>query len=467
METYRLWFEKDRDFPRFMRLMCGKVEVSLKGVLTKGVHPLELTSDIYHRDISMLSQRLVKEVNEKTHLVRELAELGYCSQLSVPAGFYYDESKLDHTLSVLAEHMFYVERLSYGELLEIARRALARKWDHKLAIGLLQSVRHDFNGMRDFLKSKDKKVKLSGYRDLDRYALDEVLSPEDFANHEKAVISHALPTTIFRSTSFLPAITTGDGKALLSLVPRIEHFEIVWREYPYNRGSALLENDIRYNCTFLGNYIRFVPSLPAKESVRETARAIAERWRISEGRFCFFTSIENVEEMLEDERCQIYFSSTNYMQTVQPITSDGEIAERHIPSFRIGEIVTQQLPNESLKEVLRRYGKPMTGRKEQLLEKVAAVLCEHYEEMLSFLDEHFKRQKYLRIFRATSSSLFPFMQEANCVERSVLAMYIIKHLRGNAILDAHHQNDTYELKDLARALLRGEVKLSGNFVAVE
>jgi len=115
---------------------------------------------------------------------------------------------------------------------------------------------------------------------------------------------------------------------------------------------------------------------------------------------------------------------------------------------------------------LRRYGKPMTGRKEQLLEKVAAVLCEHYEEMLSFLDEHFKRQKYLRIFRTTSSSLFPFMLEANVVERTVLAMYIIKHLRGNAILDATHENDTFELEDLAGALLRGEVKITGNFVAV-
>ncbi|NQT84139.1 hypothetical protein HQ563_14020 [bacterium] len=54
----------------------------------------------------------------------EKMKQGYYSQLSVPAACYYDESKLDHTLSVLSEHMFYVERLSYGELLDIARRAL-------------------------------------------------------------------------------------------------------------------------------------------------------------------------------------------------------------------------------------------------------------------------------------------------------------------------------------------------------
>jgi len=108
----------------------------------------------------------------------------------------------------------------------------------------------------------------------------------------------------------------------------------------------------------------------------------------------------------------------------------------------------------------------MTGKKEELLKKVAAVLCERYEEMLLMLDEHFCRQKYLRIFRTNTSSLFPFMLEANVVERTVLAMYIIKHLRGNAILDGNHENDTFELEDLAGALLRGEVKITGNFVAV-
>jgi len=120
-----------------------------------------------------------------------------------------------------------------------------------------------------------------------------------------------------------------------------------------------------------------------------------------------------------------------------------------------------------LKAVLRRNGKSMTGRKEDLLEKVAQVLCERYEEMRPFLNEHFGKQKYLRIPRTSNSTLFPFMKDANVTDRNVLAMYIIKHLRGNAILDATHENDTYELKDLATALLRGDVQVTGNFVAVE
>jgi len=466
MKTYRFWFVKDREFPRFMRLRCEKAEVCLRDVLTKGIHPLEMTTDVYYRDICMLPQRLVKEVNDRKHLVREPAELGYCPEVSVPGEFYYEESKLEHTLRTLTEQVFYVEKLSYAELVEVARKALAKKWDDKVARLMLQSVRVDFNSIREFLKSKDKKVKLSGYSDLDRYPLGEIVSPEDFANHERAVISHALPVTNFRSTSFLSTITSHDAKALLSLVPEIKHFEIVWREWPFRRGTALLENDVKYNCTLTGELIRFVPSLPARQDVREAARAIAQRWKTGEGNFCFTTSIEKVEEMLEDEKCQIYFSSTNYMDGIKPLESEGEIGEKHIPSFRIGEIITQQLPNESLKEVLRRYGKSMTGKKEELLEKVEDVLCERYEQMLPFLDERFRRQKYLRVLRTHNPTLFAFMQDASVVDRTVLAMYIIKHLRGNTILDASHENDTYDLEDLATALLRGEVSVSGNFVAV-
>jgi hypothetical protein len=108
----------------------------------------------------------------------------------------------------------------------------------------------------------------------------------------------------------------------------------------------------------------------------------------------------------------------------------------------------------------------MTGKKEELLEKVEDVLCERYEQMLPFLDERFRSQKYLRVLRTPNPTLFPFMQDTSVVDRTVLAMYIIKHLRGNAILDASHENDTYDLEDLATALLRGEVSVSGNFVAV-
>ena len=39
METFRLWFEEDREIPRFKRLAFEKVTVSIADVLKKGIHP--------------------------------------------------------------------------------------------------------------------------------------------------------------------------------------------------------------------------------------------------------------------------------------------------------------------------------------------------------------------------------------------------------------------------------------------
>jgi hypothetical protein len=467
MQTYRFRLETDAEFPRFKRLRCENVEVSLKEVLTQGAHPLGLTTDAGGgHDFSMVCERLVQEANDEKHFVPGLAELGYCSEIPVPEGYCLDRSKLDHMLRSLTESIFYVERLSYGELLDIARQALTRKWDHELAKTMLRSVLPDFNGIRDFLRSRDKKIRLSGYGDLDRYALDRVVSPEDFANHEKAVIRLSLPTTNFRSPSFLSAITTGDGKALLSLLPRIWHFQILWKKYPFRIGAARLTDDVKYDCVASPDSVRFVPFLPEKGGEREAAKAIARDWRVGNGKFRFFTPIEKVEEMLQDERCEISFPSINYLRSVLPVPPQGVITEEHIPSFGTGKVLTQSLPNRSLRHVLRRRGMSMTGRKNELLEKVAVVLCDRYNEMLPSLDEHFRKQKYLRIPRTKRPYLFPCVEKPSMIERTVLAMYILKHLRGNTLLDAGHENDTYELQDLAGALLRGEVTLSGNFVAV-
>jgi hypothetical protein len=48
----------------------------------------------------------------------------------------------------------------------------------------------------------------------------------------------------------------------------------------------------------------------------------------------------------------------------------------------------------------------------------------------------------------------------------ILAMYAVKHLRGNTILDASRVNDTFDLVSLAGALIKGEVSVDGTFVKV-
>ena len=53
------------------------------------------------------------------------------------------------------------------------------------------------------------------------------------------------------------------------------------------------------------------------------------------------------------------------------------------------------------------------------------------------------------------------------MNNTLLAMYVLKHLRGNTILEASHENNTFELKDLAKSLLNNEVTVNGHFLKVE
>ena len=45
-------------------------------------------------------------------------------------------------------------------------------------------------------------------------------------------------------------------------------------------------------------------------------------------------------------------------------------------------------------------------------------------------------------------------------------MYLMKHLRGGAVLDPDHENNTYTVQELAQALLNQNVTLGGSFLRV-
>ena len=49
----------------------------------------------------------------------------------------------------------------------------------------------------------------------------------------------------------------------------------------------------------------------------------------------------------------------------------------------------------------------------------------------------------------------------------LLTMYCVRHMRGNVVLEAAHENTSVNLPDLAEAILAGRVRLNGCFVAVE
>ncbi|HOC67511.1 MAG TPA: hypothetical protein PKO23_01765, partial [Candidatus Hydrogenedentes bacterium] len=58
------------------------------------------------------------------------------------------------------------------------------------------------------------------------------------------------------------------------------------------------------------------------------------------------------------------------------------------------------------------------------------------------------------------------LEDLTNLRNLVLTMYAVKHLRGDAILEVSHQNDTYTEEELALALITGKVELTGAFLRV-
>ena len=120
-----------------------------------------------------------------------------------------------------------------------------------------------------------------------------------------------------------------------------------------------------------------------------------------------------------------------------------------------------------LKELLRECGVSMTGNKEVLVRKLAKLAAEQYEKYLPDMEGYFAEHRFVRMNAAPSQSAqLPILKEVEHIRDLVLTMYALRHLRGNAILEASHENNTYTAEQLALALVTGKVELTGALLCV-
>lgn len=455
METFRLWFEEDREIPRFKRLAFEKVTVSIADVLKKGIHPWQGAN--VHRS---LKEKSVEVLNSGEMKPAELAQFGYCADVSCVVSSYswQNESQFEETLERVRDGVYFVDSLSYVELLQIARERLQRRWSHRTAHSLLSRTHVGFDEMRRFLKAKDKNIKLSGYADVDRYDLGEILSLEDFEGEDSILISEGVRVTNFRSTRFLEKVA--DERGLLRLVDGIRDFQVT-----VSGGGRFCLPSVLFNCKRDADSLQFAPEVDRDQSKRELTRSIAERWRTDQGRYCFTTDIPRLSEMLEQEGYKISFPSLDYMNPKEPATSSAQMAQSKVPRFSVGKFLTGNANGDSIKAVLRDHGVSMTGRKDELLEKLAALSTRVYEEKEPELDAYFGNHRFVRVANGSKDrgEGFPVLDGFD-LRDMVFTMYIMKHLRGNTILEASHNNDTFDLFSLARSLIKREVALSGIFL---
>ena len=448
METFRLWLEDDKEIPRFKRLKYAKVTVSLADVLKKGIHPW-MGPTVHHT----LKERFIQILNEEEYKPGELAQFSYCSDIAKPfysrSNGYRSLSSFEDVLQLVCERIYFIKALSYTELLDLAKERLQNNWCHKVASDLLDRAFPGFDSRRTFLKTKDKNIKVSGYADFDNYDFGRILSLEDFASEDNILIQQGIPLHDFRSVKFLDQVT--DERGLLRIKDEIRDFQITtYGDRPFCEESVL------YNCRRDGQAIRFRPIMDKNPAIRTLAKRFASLWRIDDGRYCFTTDIARVSRMIQESTVKISFTSLNYLKPEEGGTSSASITKSKVDRYSLGGFVNCEAACGELRDLLRQHNVSMSGRKGKLLEKLAELSVKIYKERVKELDAYFSEHRFVKVPNDSKKGKdFPLLNGIE-LRNMVLRMYAIKHLRGNAILEAQHENDTFDLLSLAKSLINRE-----------
>jgi hypothetical protein len=462
MKTVRLWLEKDRQIPQFQRLAFKIEEVPLSRVIKEGIHPVGYTKNIYGTECCHMPNRLGKVINDPEFQISEIVEFGFCCEIYTGTWHHrvLDEDLIMEFLTKIRDRVYFVENISFHVILEIARARIRKIWNYDVAKRILIATQRDFNHIRDYLKSKNKAIKLSGYEDLKKYPLQEILSPNDFDEDERIIIAEALPVTNFRKSGFLEKISTPDG--YLSFVPEIKDFQLVFLKSEQNSKDNLL-----YNCRRKSDHISMMPDIRHRDVKRILAKRISSEWGKGSGRYCFHVHLDCVEDMVSSGQFQILFPSLTY-ENDNTQASNIRLREEEVEKYFIGKYVCSGSTADEIRKVLRTFKIPQNGRKADLLRKLIRHAAEVYNIKKFELDGYFSKNRFIYIpgYWQDEKDNFKVL-EGFPLKNLLLSMYAVQHMRGNTILEESHVNDAYNAKDLARAIINGDLILRGTFIRVE
>lgn len=461
MKTIRLWLEADTDIPAFKRLRYAQADAPLADIIFRGIHPSLMDNEITGREIESLRRQLYLLLNDPEIKIPHMVGLGYGVDLE-ESNLYYSHYDLEANLAKITERIRFVDELDYPRLVELAMECLRGKWSHEHARDLAQKVYPDFNDLRDFLKQKDKRVKLSGYKDLDNYDLSRITTVEDFTGQDKALVACAVKEPNFRKTSFLEKVTTPEG--FLSLTSRFDWFGLELQEQ--QRPS---EMDLYFLCEVEGETIHVMPDPGANPVKRRKAESFARRWSGGTGAWCFNATLDAIGQMLEEPNVKLTFDGFRYGEkTPFPPSACMSLRGPAIKRFAVQKYPTEDSTNELVKEILGGHEISMSGRKEQLLGKLVTLVTERYKALESSLDRFFIGHSYLKIPQDERKKGDPFpVLEDKPLDQLILGMYIARHLRGNVVLEAAGENSAAGIADTARALIDKRIDLDFDFIAVE
>ena len=424
-----------------------------------GVHPWMTNSDGMDVHPSM-ADALLCRLNGEGAKLAELAQYGYGNDVP-PQLKYFGERKtrFERTLQYVRENVYFVEGLTYVRLLDLAKALLREAWNHVLARTLAQRAYPGFQELRSFLKAKDGSLKLSGYGDLDQYNLGRVLGLDDFEGQESILISEAMPSLNFRRAHWLASVTDGQGR--LRLTPGIRKVTVT----TIPQASDYLH--VTWHVERNGETCRFRPEIGKSEAKRARAREFAETWREDEGRLCFSTSLTRLTEMEERREVVPSFPTLSYTYSGRGPIATASVSEDRVPAYFIGSFHGAKSNGETLREILREHSVSMSGNKAKLLQKLARLAAKEYSERLPTMDRFFTEHRFVRINTIPAKAdRLSLLEDVPLLRNLLLTMYALSHLRGSAILDPVHHNNTYTEEQLAHALLTGKVGFTGAFLRV-
>ena len=452
MKAIRLYFVNDTEFPIFKRLKWEQIEVPLTDVLLQGIHPY--THVVNTR---MLMEVFQERLNQAKWTPPELATMGYCREFRYGHSGMVGEVAFLGLLKTISEGVYFSESIPYLNVLELAKKKLRGKWSYSTAHDLLQSAYPRFPDLRKFLKQCDSSVKLQSFSDVGAYDLARMLSVEDFAGMEALLIGHALPVLNFRDASFLASVTDAAGR--LRLRDEIRHFkmDVYLKEHQLS---------VTWHCERKGMKVRCRPDIGKMVSRREHARAFARKWGGNTGEYCFEMTLPTLERMVEETKATVMFAMLDYHHAEdRPLNATAYMREEGIEAYAIRGCAFGKCTADKLQNVLVEYGGTQSGTKEVLRKRLADVAAKRFRDHLPELDRYFRGRRFIRTGRATNEPLqFPVLEDTGTLRYLFTAMYVLRHLRANAILDTTFSNDTFPDSDMALALIEGRISVGGAFL---
>ena len=147
-----------------------------------------------------------------------------------------------------------------------------------------------------------------------------------------------------------------------------------------------------------------------------------------------------------------------------------------VPRFVVPATLTDARTNKELRKALAYHHEKVSGTKAEMVKRIVGVCVKLYEKHRRKLRKLF-RGRYVRLNpystvegRGFDIDLEPRYGGAGPADTplkgTVIAMFVMKHLRADRILDPAYENTAYGADDLARALLARQVTVQGTFVGV-